>query len=144
MQIKINIIRIFLFLTLLFGSVGANDFRDTREVSLQKDEQKKILVKYDSNERLFKFRWTLYKNGGLVIHRSYDGVVAQNILYLRNKNRSFRLELKPRGADFYNVPYVLVKFKEFDNEKKKAKFELFLSDSKMQIELQDLKNVKER
>jgi len=129
---------------LLLGSLWANDFRDTTEVSLQKDEQKKILVKYDSNERLFKFRWTLYKNGGLVIHRSYDGVVAQNILYLRSKNRSFRLELKPRGADFYNVPYVLVKFKEFNFEKKEAKFELFLSDDKMQIELQDLKNVKER
>ena len=144
MQIKINITRVFLFLTFLFGSIWANDFRDITEVSLQKDEQKKILVKYDSNERLFKFRWTLYKNGGLVIHRSYDGVVAQNILYLRNKNRSFRLELKPRGADFYNVPYVLVKFKEFDFEKKKATFELFLSDDKMQIELLDLKNMKER
>ena len=129
---------------LFFGSVWANDFRDTREVSLQKDEQKKILVKYDSNERLFKFRWTLYANGGLVIHRSYDGVVAQNILYLRNKNQSFRLELKPRGADFYNVPYLLVKFKEFDYKKNKAKFELFLSDDKMQIELHDLKNAKER
>ena len=129
---------------LFLSCVWANDFRDATEVSLQKDEQKKILVKYDSNERLFKFRWTLYQNGGLVIHRSYDGVVAQNILYLRNKNQSFRLELKPRGADFYNVPYVLVKFKEFDLQKKEAKFELFLSDDKMQIELQDLKNVKER
>ena len=144
MQKQISVINFFLFLTLLCGSIWANDFRDTTEVSLQKDEQKKILVKYDSYERLFKFRWTLYKNGGLVIHRSYDGVVSQNILYLRSKNRSFRLELKPRGADFYNVPYVLVKFKEFDNEKKKAKFELFLSDDKMQIELHDLKNTKER
>jgi len=144
LQMQISVINFFLFLTLLFGSVWANDFRDTREVSLQKDEQKKILVKYDSNERLFKFRWTLYKNGGLIIHRSYHGVVAQNILYLRNKNQSFRLELKPRGADFYAVPYMLVKFKEFDFKKKKAKFELFLSDDKMQIELHDLKNVKER
>ena len=138
MRIQTSIMNFFLFLTLLFGTVKANNFRDTMEVSLQKDEQKKILVKYDSNERLFKFRWTLYKNGGLVIHRSYDGIVAQNILYLRNKNRSFRLELKPRGADFYNVPYVLVKFKEFEAQKKEAKFELFLSDDKMQIELKDI------
>ena len=137
-------LQVFLFLTLLSGCILANDFRDIREISLKKDEQKKILVKYTSNERLFKFRWTLYKNGGLVIHRSYDGIVSQNILYLRTKNQSFRLELKPRGADFYTVPYVLVKFKEFDYEKKEAKFELFLSDDKMQIELEDLKNVKER
>ena len=144
MHKQISVIKFVLLLTLLLSPIWANDFRDTTEVSLQKDEQKKILVKYDSNERLFKFRWTLYKNGGLVIHRSYDDMVAQNILYLRSKNRSFRLELKPRGADFYNVPYMLVKFKEFDNEKKKAKFELFLSDDKMQIELHDLKNAKER
>ena len=133
-----KVIRFFLLLTLLFSGVEANNFKDIREISLKKDEQKKILVKYDSNEKLFKFRWTLYKNGGLVIHRSYDGVVAQNILYLRHKNRSFRLELKPRGADFYNVPYILVKFKEFEIQKKEAKFELFLSDDKMQIELHDI------
>ncbi len=139
-----KVIRFFLLLTLLFSGVEANNFKDIREISLKKDEQKKILVKYDSNERLFKFRWTLYKNGGLIIHRSYDGVVAQNILYLRHKNRSFRLELKPRGADFYNVPYILVKFKEFEIQKKEAEFELFLSDDKMQIELHNLKNVKER
>lgn len=128
-----------MFLTFFISTIFAGEFRDIKEISLKKDEQKKILVKYDLNERLFKFRWTLYKNGGLVIHRSYDKEVAQNILYLRHKNQSFRLELKSRGADFYNVPYVLVKFKEFDYEKKEAKFKLMLSDEKMQIELHDLK-----
>ena len=131
-------IKLFLSLALLSSCVLSNDFKDIRAVSLKKDEEKKILVKYDSNEKLFKFRWTLYQNSGLVIHRSYDGVVAQNMLYLRNKNRSFRLELKSRGADFYNVPYLLVKFKEFDYDKKEAKFELFLSDNKMQIGLEDI------
>ena len=109
-------------------------------ISLKKDEQKKILVKYDDITKLFKFRWTLYKNGGLVIHRSYDRIVAQNILYLRHKNQSFRLELKPRGANFYNVSYTLVKFKEFNYETNEAIFELFLSDRSMDISLKHLKN----
>lgn len=91
-----------------------------KEIALKKDIQKKILVKYGSSERLFTFRWTLYKNGGLVTHRSYDRIVAQNILYLRAQNQSFRLELKPRGADAFNVPYILVKFKKFDFEKKRS------------------------
>ena len=108
------------------------------EISLKKDEQKKILVKYGSIEKIFKFRWTLYKNNGLVIFRSYDKIVAQNILYLRHKNQSFRIELKPRGYDFYNVPYILVKFKEFDYETATAKFGLYLSDDKMQISLENL------
>ena len=137
MSLFIKILILVLFVSI---SVFANDFRDIKKISLKKDEQTKILVKYDSIEKLFKFRWTLYANGGLVIHRSYDKIVAQNILFLRHKNQSFRLELKPRGADFYNVPYVLIKFKKFDYEKNEANFELFLSDEKSQIDLQYLKN----
>jgi hypothetical protein len=109
------------------------------EISLKKDEQKKILVKYSDKEKLFKFRWTLYKNGGLVVLRSYDKIVAQNVLYLRHENQSFRLELKPRGSDFYNTPYLLVKFEKFNKETNEAVFKLLLSDKKLQITLKDLK-----
>lgn len=118
----------------------ANDLEEVRKISLKKDEQKKILVKYDNKTRLFTFRWTLFINDGLVILRSYDRTVAQNILYLNHKNQSFRVELKTRGADFYNVPYILVKFTEFDFKKNIAKFELYLSDNKDQITLEILKN----
>jgi len=128
-----------LIVTLTLSATFANDFKYIKKITLKKDEQKKILVKYGVYKRLFKFRWTLYKNGGLVIHRSYDRIVGQNILYLRHHNQSFRFELKPRGADAYNVPYILVKFKKFDFEKKEALFELFLSDDKNQIELEYLK-----
>lgn len=133
-----KIFRILIFFALLVNSVLANDFRDIKEIKLKKDQEKKILVKYASSEKLFKFRWTLYKNGGLVIHRSYNKKVAQNILYQRHKNRSFKLELKPRGADFYRVPYILVQFQEFDYEKNEARFKLMLWDEKMQIELKDI------
>ena len=129
------ILQVFFLFLITFGTISANDFRDIVEISLKKDEQKKILVKYGKFEKLFKFSWTLYKNGGLVIFRSYDKIVAQNILYLRHKNQSFRLELKSRGADRYNVPYVLVKFKKFDYETNEATFELFLSDEKEQVTL---------
>ena len=132
-------LRLFTLLLLSFSFVFANDFREISEITLKKDEQKKILVKYNKKEKLFKFSWTLYKNGGLVIFRSFDSVVAQNILYLRHQNQSFRVELKPRGSDFYNVPYLLVKFKEFDTRTNRAKFELFLSDKDFQIELRNLK-----
>ncbi|HIP14893.1 MAG TPA: hypothetical protein EYG74_05340 [Sulfurimonas autotrophica] len=133
---------LWFFLAALLFSVAlfANDWQEVKKISLKKDEQKKILVKYDNRTRLFKFRWTLYVNDGLVVLRSYDKTVAQNILYLNHKNQSFRVELKTRGADFYNVPYILVKFKEFDLKKNIAKFELYLSDDKDQIRLEILKN----
>jgi hypothetical protein len=133
------ILQVLLVVTLFFSVTEANDFREIIKISLKKDAQKKFLVKYDSSERLFKFRWTLYKNKGLVIFRSYDKQVSQNILYLNHKNQSFRVELKSRGRDFYNVPYILVKFKEFDYVTREAKFDLMLSDDKMQIILEELK-----
>lgn len=132
------IFKILISITLLVNSVLASEFREIKEISLKKDEEKKILVKYASSEKLFKFRWTLYTNGGLVIHRVYNKNVAQNILYQRNKNRSFKLELKTRGADFYTVPYILVQFQEFDYAKNEARFKLLLADEKMQIELKDI------
>jgi len=125
---------------LLFSSVTfANNFIEVFKISLKKDEQKKILVKYDNKERLFKFRWTLYKNEGLVIFRSYDKMVAQNILYLNHKNQSVRTILRNDGEDFYNPPYFLLKFKEFNQKKSEVKFELYLYDNEMQIKLKFLK-----
>ncbi len=120
------------------STISANDFAQKLEISLKKDEQKKILVKYDSIEKLFKLRWTLYHNNGLVVLRSYDKIVAQNVLYLRGKNQSFLLELSPSGRDYYNPPYFLVKFKDFNYEKKEAIFEIFLSDKNLQIEFEEL------
>lgn len=133
-------ISIFLFLALSLSALHADEFRDIVTVSLKKDEVKKILVKYGSVSKLFKFRWTLYKNDGLIIHRSYDRVIAQNILYLRYKNESFRVVLKPKGADYYKVPYLLVQFKKFDFEKDEAIFDLLLSDKSMSVNLKHLKN----
>jgi len=132
--------KVFIVLLFIFSVLNANEYKDIKTVSLKKDETQKIIVKYGSLEKLFKFRWTLYNNGGLVIFRSYDQIVAQNILYLRYKNQSVRIELKPRGADFYNVPYFLVKFEKFDYEKNEAVFKIFLSDTKDQIKLKYLKN----
>jgi len=111
-----------------------------KEFSLQKDEQKKILVKYEGREKLFKFRWTLYINDGLVIHRSYDKIVKQGVLYAQSRNQSFKQELISRGAAYYDVPYVLVKFKEFDLKKNEAKFQIFLFDKNNEIRWIFLKN----
>jgi len=135
-----QILKFLILFIISFDFAQANEYRDIVTIKLKKDEHKKILVKYGTSEKLFKFRWTLYTNGGLVVLRAYDRVVAQNVLYLRHKNQSFRLELKPRGADFYSVPYILVKFKEFDFEKNEATFQLFLSDKNMQVNLKFLEN----
>ena len=133
-------LQIFFIFLLLNNSIYASDLVVIKKISLEKDEKKNILVEYGSKKKLFSFRWTLFVNGGLVIHRSYDTIVSQNILYLNYQNQSFRVELKPSGADVFNVPYFLVKFKKFDFKKKEAEFDLFLSDDKNQVQLKYLKN----
>lgn len=132
-------LRFIVLLAFGYSFIFASELVEKREILLKKDVQKKILVKYAGKERLFMFRWTLYKNGGLVIFRSYDKIVAQNILYLRHENQSFRVELKTRGADVYDVPYLLVRFKEFKQDTKEALFELLLFDDKKQVMLEELK-----
>lgn len=137
-------LRVFLHLFILFffiaAPLSANEFRDVKKVSLKKDEHKKLLIKYGPYERLFEFRWTLYTNDGLVVFRSYDRVVAQNILYLGHRSSSFRFELKSRDADELHVPYILVMFIDFDFEKNEAIFEIFLSDKEMKIEIEEIQN----
>jgi hypothetical protein len=120
------------------GVVYGNEYRYSKQISLQKDSQKKILVKYGKFTRLFTFRWTLYINDTLIVFHSYDREVAQTVLRRNHTNQSFRVELMPRGAHVYNVPTLLVKFKEFDYTKNEAVFGIFLSDKKNLIELRYL------
>ncbi|WP_457746192.1 hypothetical protein [Sulfurimonas sp.] len=118
----------------------AYDYTEVQKIVLKKDEQKEILVKYANSEKLFTLRWTLYVNEGLVVFHAYDKHVAQNVLYLNHKNQSFRVVLKTLGADYYNPPYILVKFQEFDAKKNRAIFKLYLFDKNLQIKLKYLKN----
>ncbi len=118
----------------------ASGFKESREILLKKDEQKNIFVKYANKKKLFTLRWTLYTDGALVIFRSYDKIVAQNVLSLRHENQSFRLELMPKGGKYPQRAYLLVKFKEFKEESKEALFELFLFDKDKLVELEELKN----
>lgn len=133
------LLRFFLVLTIISSVTYALDFKQTKIIKLKKDEQKKILVKYDNFIKLFELRWTLYKNGGLIVHRSYDKIISQNILYKRYKNNSFRLELKsPGSSKRYQIPYILVKFEEFDYKTDEAVLKLFLYDDTGYVSLKDI------
>lgn len=121
-------LRVILILSIFFSIGTALDYKQTKRMELKKDEEKKILVNYNGISKLFKFRWTLFVNDGLVIHKSYDRVVSQNILYTRDNNNFIKLRLKSSGATRYEPPYFLLKFKEFDYETNKAVLELFLYD----------------
>lgn len=133
------ILQVLIFIIFISSSLYSNEYKDIVNIKLKKDVHKKILVKYGKSEKLFKFRWTLYTDGGLVILRSYDRIVGQNILYAQRKSQSFRIELMPRGGQYYTIPYILVKFVEFDYKTNEALFQLFLSDTRSKVSLEYLK-----
>ncbi|SFV74834.1 hypothetical protein MNB_SM-3-178 [hydrothermal vent metagenome] len=136
---KINyFLYILIYIYLAHIDIFASSLQKLREVSLKKDQLFKMVIFYDNHKKLFQMRWTLFVNDGLVVLRSYDKIVAQNVLYMQNANRSFLVKLMPMGDIFYNVPYLLVKFQAFKNNK--AIFQLYLSDDRGQIGLKYLKN----
>ncbi len=132
-------LQIFIAITFISSFLHANEYKDIVTVKLKKDEHKKVIIKYARTEKLFKFRWTLYANGGLVVLHSYDRIVGQTMLYDKRKSRSFRVELITRGGQHYAVPYILVKFVEFDYETGEAMFQLFLSDTHSKVSAEYLK-----
>jgi len=134
------ITRFFLTLSIISSVAYTLDFKQTEIIRLKKDEQKKFLVKYQEFIKLFELRWTLYKNGGLIIHRSYDKIISQNILYKRYKNNSFRLKLKSSKSSNRNEAYLLVKFEEFDFKTDEAVLKLFLYDNEGDVSLKEIKH----
>lgn len=131
-------LQVIFLLNLFFIQSEAVDFKEVKLIKLKKDETKKILVTYGNYKKLFTLRWTLYKNDGLVVFHSYDKFVFQNILYLRYKNQYFRQFLKSKGSSFYDTPYLLVKFKEFNYETREASFMIYLSDNTASVNLKYL------
>ena len=131
-------LRYTLFVFLFCGTLLANELLKVKEYRLKKDETKKILVKYDSSEKLLTFRWTLYKNDALVVFSSFDQIVSQHLLYKNHTNQNIRLELISRGAHEYVEPYMLIKFDDFDFAKHEAKISLWLYDKRHQIYLKYL------
>ena len=126
---------------LLLGSVMyGDDYSLKKEFALQKDEQKKFLVKYADERKLFTLRWTLYINDVLTVLHSYDVRVGQHALQNNHVNQSFRVQLKARGLQERNAPYLLVQFKEFDFQKNRAKFALFLYNNGVEIALEEIPN----
>jgi len=130
--------RVIFFLVFLSSFVFATELLKVKTYKLQKDESREIIVKYGGVEKLFHFRWTLYKNDGLIVFSSYDTIVSQHVLFLNHNNQSFRVFLKPHGGYEHIRPYIIVKFVKFDFTKHKAIFEIWLYDKNQEVYLKYL------
>ncbi len=132
-----------LALTALCGwGAGSNDpnagwaFYDT--FPLKKDQIQHVQIHAKHRTFLLDFRWTLYVNGGLVMHVHYDGHAYQPLLYKDFRREAFRIDLfsKSDGMSSPKVemPHALLMFKAYDPGKKVAYLDMKIkSDERVEV-----------
>jgi len=105
---------------------------------LKKDQVAKVKISYRDKKVFlrdgeFDFRWTLYKNGALITHSTYQKVEHQYVLYQTYRLDSFEIELVPMGVNISNRIYLLVVFESFDKKNKTATIDMFIKDDNVKI-----------
>lgn len=115
---------IFLFIINLFASAPNWDFKE--EIKLKKDEFYEKVIEDGVRKKRFYFRWTLFKNEGLVVHLNYDGFNHQFILYKHYGLNSFKLNLLPKYHYEKESSFLYLIFKDIDIIKGIATFELYI------------------
>lgn len=102
-------------------------------VELKKDEI--LEVKFEpkkGKKKTLTYRWTLYKDGGLVFILRYDGFVKQFILYPEYQVDRFKVDLYPE-TETYSKPFFVLKFLDFDRRKQVAKVQNFVHTAGVKI-----------
>jgi len=119
---------LFLALLPLFLSGKGGFWKQEVEVSLKKDEFQEVKVFDQIREKQLFFRWTLYINDGLVVIAHYDRYPHQYVLYKQDYRRdSFRIRIGRKREE------VLIQFKDFNIEKKKAEFVVYTQSRNVEV-----------
>lgn len=112
----------------LFG-INLNYFNNSFEKVLSKDQLMQIVVKQSDDEKLLRFRWTLFHNNGLVTLTNYNGEPSQQLLYKRYHENSIKIDIASRQNETSRYhPYLLITFLGYNYENKSAKFEILHKD----------------
>jgi len=124
-----NKIVLYLLLSIYTFAIDTEFWNFSTKVELKKDQLYSLSIDdAEIKKRLF-FRWTLFHNNGLVLLLNYDGHPHQYILYDSYRKDTIRLKIARKIGHTDNVPFLLLVFKEFDFENRKAKFDILVKDS---------------
>lgn len=107
------------FLSAMFLNAAEPEWDVSEDLSLKKDEIYQTEFSYLGTPKKLYFYWTLYKNYGLVVNLKYDKFPYQFILYTDYKRKSFKIPLS-QGDDINKDTYLVLSFKDYDEESKKA------------------------
>lgn len=119
--------KIFIFFVLsVFVFAKAPLWSTDKNIVLKKDQIYEGKVYQGHLEKPLKFRWTLYKNFGLVVLLNYDKFPYQFILYKDYQRDTFKLKLFDSHS-ISEVPYLYLSFKDFDEKNNTASLWLGIS-----------------
>jgi hypothetical protein len=115
-------------LTASAAMTGADHWIFKRSFVLKKDQLQRVELKTPRRTFRLAFRWTLFTDGGLVMHVYYEKHHMQPVLYLDRRRNMFRVDLfsKPANATPLQIirPYALLRFVRFNADKQVAVIEL--------------------
>ncbi|WP_334086902.1 hypothetical protein [Helicobacter typhlonius] len=96
-----------------------------RELELEKEQTYQATFQVGDVQKELLFRWTLYKNYGLVIHIRYDKFNHQVVLYTDYQRNSYKI-LLGNSTEKRAAPHLVMFFKEFINKEEKAYLKLYI------------------
>ena len=124
--------KIFLFFPLFIFAISPTYWWIDDTIFLQKDYPVIYKIFYKNRTYILKFRWTLYKNDGIVMLYNYENYPFQNILYKSFQLNGFKKFIKWNDKPY--SPYFMIYFENFDNGI--AKFRFLIYNPKMNIKIE--------
>jgi len=127
--------KIFLFFPLFLFAIKPSYWWINDTIYLKKDYTAIYTISYKNQQFTLKFRWTLYKNDGLVMLYNYEGHPYQNILYKQEEINGFKKFIKWNIAP--NSPYFMIYFRDFSNNIAKLQFLIYNPKKNIKIKLNE-------
>ncbi len=91
-----------------------------KDLSLEKEQVYKANFSVGAVQKELEFRWTLYKNYGLILHIRYDKFNHQVLLYTDYQRNAYKISLGRGNSSQKDDPHLIMYFKEFADKDKKA------------------------
>ncbi|MDE5591422.1 MAG: hypothetical protein K2I63_00475 [Helicobacter sp.] len=118
---------LFLFFGLVSYLFAPPQWKTQKFLELPKDEFYLLDLKAGENTKTLYFRWTLLKNGGLVMHLNYDHFPHQFVLYQDYQKNCYTVPLlSAEEKDHMQEPFFMLCFKDYHRSKKIATLKYYI------------------
>jgi hypothetical protein len=133
---------LFFFSLSLFGFDAKKYWWINDTIYLKKDYPAIYKIFYNKKIYTLKFRWTLYKNRGLVMLYNYENHSFQNVLYKDYQLNGYKIYITKH--DLVNDPYLMVYFRDFKDNLAKINILIYNPKRNIKIKLNEPRYRKEK